>query len=94
MVLGRHAVRADMLERFAAELRTLARAEKDGFTLPGPLASLLGLGAEDLAAVMAALDYRPHQGRWLPPRRKPQASRKPDKRQHRADSPFAVLRRP
>jgi len=90
-VLGRHAVRADMLERFAAELRILARAAKDGFTLPGPLASLLGLGAEDLAAVMAALEYRPHQGNWLPPRRKRHG---PDKRQHRADSPFAVLRRP
>lgn len=94
VVLGHHAIRADMLERFAAELRILARAAKDGFTLPGPLASLLGLGTEDLTAVMAALEYRPHQGRWLPPRRKPQASRGPDKRQHRADSPFAVLRRP
>lgn len=93
VVVGGHAVRADMLERFAAELRVLARAAKDGFTLPGPLASLLGLGAEDMAAVMGALEYRPHQGGWLPPRRKRQAARGADKRQHRADSPFAVLRR-
>jgi len=91
VVVGGHAVRADMLERFAAELRVLARAAKDGFTLPGPLASLLGLGAADMAAVMGALEYRPHQGNWLPPRRKRHG---PDKRQHRADSPFAVLRRP
>ncbi len=94
-VVGPRAVRVDMLERFAAEIRKLARDAKDGFTVPPPLASMLGVGPEELAGVLGALDYRRQDKdgatRWLPPRRAPRRT-PPKQPRHRADSPFAVLR--
>ncbi|MGE5516394.1 MAG: helicase-related protein [Bacteroidota bacterium] len=96
-VLGPRAIRVDMLERFAAEARKLARDAKDGFVPPHTLPSLLGLGADDLAGVLTALGYEPHEvdgtTRWRHPRRRA-TPHKPAQRkqQHRADSPFAVLR--
>lgn len=95
--LGPRAVRVDMLERFAAGLRKLARDSRHGFTVPPMLASLLGVTADDLAGVMVALGYRRQDGdaaaapSWLPPRRGPRHP-SPQKQQHRAESPFAVLR--
>ncbi|MBW7852120.1 MAG: disulfide oxidoreductase [Rhodospirillales bacterium] len=55
-VLGRHAVRVDMLERFAAKIRGLAREGE--FTVPQPLATLLGLSGDDLGGVLDAMGYR------------------------------------
>jgi ATP-dependent RNA helicase SUPV3L1/SUV3 len=96
-VLGPRAIRVDMLERFAAEVRKLARDAKDGFSLPPTLASLLGLGTDDLAGVLTALGYEKHERDgavcWRWPRRRPARHKpSPKKQQHRADSPFAVLR--
>ena len=96
-LLGPRAVRVDMLERFAAGLRKLARDDRHGFAVPPVLASLLGLGSEELAGVMEALGYRRQQGEakpplWLPPRRGPRRAPPEKQKKHRADSPFAVLR--
>ncbi|TAN61114.1 MAG: disulfide oxidoreductase, partial [Magnetospirillum sp.] len=88
-VAGGVAVRVDILERFAAEARSLAK--------PGPfipsrlLLSLLGLGPAATAAVLTGLGYEPDpEGRFRPIRRP-----KPRPRPIRAnpDSPFAVLKR-
>lgn len=54
-VVGTVAVRVDMLERFAAELRRLTREK--AAVLPPPLLSLLGIGAIEAPAVLAALGY-------------------------------------
>lgn len=96
-VLGPKAIRVDMLERFAATARQLSREAKDGFVAPPALPSLLGLGPDDLAAVLTALGYERADKdgaiRWLPARRKaPRRPRPSKKQQHREDSPFAVLR--
>lgn len=54
-VLGAKAVRVDMLERFAAELRRLSR-EKVAILPPG-LLTLLGATVDEAPAVLAALGY-------------------------------------
>jgi len=87
-VLGPVAVRVDMLERFAAQARTLARAHKDGFAAGGDLSAPLGLKADETAAMLEALGYRRAGPLWKaarPPR--------PRRRPPPADSPFAVLRK-
>jgi ATP-dependent RNA helicase SUPV3L1/SUV3 len=91
-VLGAKAVRVDMLERVAAEARRLARA---GAFEAGPqLMSLLGVGPDDLAEVLAALGFRRRDqaGKvtFLGPRRKPAPARR--RAAEDSDSPFAVLR--
>ncbi|HTH15112.1 MAG TPA: helicase-related protein [Magnetospirillum sp.] len=91
-VVGLKAIRVDVLERFAAEARKLAREAKDGFTVPPGLFSLLGLGPEDGAQVLAALDYRRKGELWLAPKRHaPRHKPRGDRHRH-TDSPFAVLR--
>jgi ATP-dependent RNA helicase SUPV3L1/SUV3 len=85
-VVGGRAIRVDMLERFAAEARRLARA---GAFPPAPLASLLGCRPEEAAAVLDALGFRRQGDTFLPGRRPPPPRRR--ERAH-ADSPFAVLR--
>jgi ATP-dependent RNA helicase SUPV3L1/SUV3 len=91
-VLGAVAVRVDMLERFAAEARTQARAHQQGFAATGTLTAPLGLKPEDAAGVLAALGYRQvtveERVLW-------RAGRVPVVRRDRPrhDSPFAVLRR-
>ncbi|MCR9255381.1 MAG: DEAD/DEAH box helicase [Alphaproteobacteria bacterium] len=51
--VGRHAIRVDILERFAAELR---RRTKDGpAPVEGPLAALIGVGLDDLEPIVRAL---------------------------------------
>jgi len=88
-VLGGVAVRADMLERFAAEARTLAR--QSPFAPSRLLLSLLGLGGAATTAVLGGLGYQAAEGGFAPaprakkPRRRPPAVN--------ADSPFAVLKR-
>ncbi|MDA8233027.1 MAG: helicase-related protein [Magnetospirillum sp.] len=104
-VLGNTAVRVDMLERFAAEARRLARDTRetgggsDGFQATPGLLSLLGLSVDDAAALLAALGFeRRGQGpesRFRSSRRQPAGGRPRDRRKRPsdlADSPFAVLR--
>ncbi len=92
-MLGPVAVRVDMLERFAAEIRGLARGGR--FGLPAPVASLLGLGPEELHAVMRVLGYRAEivDGVTTFARERRPRQRKPGKH-HRAheQSPFARLK--
>jgi len=88
--LGGTAVRLDMVERFAAELRRLARLGP--VTPPPDWQSKLGVSAETLAAVIAALGYTPkRQGdlvTFRPARRRTVTRLSGGS----ADSPFAVLR--
>lgn len=95
--LGAVVVRVDMLERFALKLRELARAGQGRFTLPPEALSLLGVGAAEAPALLAALGYRAdHEGEGLafrtarrrPPRRARGRGRPPPG----DDSPFAGLR--
>ncbi|MEO5375600.1 MAG: disulfide oxidoreductase [Alphaproteobacteria bacterium] len=55
-VLGGMAVRADMLERFAAEVRRHLR-DNPCASLPSAVLSLLGLGSDDGVRVLSALGY-------------------------------------
>jgi ATP-dependent RNA helicase SUPV3L1/SUV3 len=88
--LGGTAVRLDMVERFAAELRRLARLGP--VTPPPDWPSKLGVSAEILAGMIAALGYTPKQQGDLvtfrPPHRRSVARLSGGS----ADSPFAVLR--
>jgi len=87
-VVGGVAVRADMLERFALEARTLAR--QSPFQSSRLLLSLLGLGSEATASVLTGLGYGKGAEGFAPaPRPKPRR-RKPAPV---SDSPFAVLKR-
>jgi ATP-dependent RNA helicase SUPV3L1/SUV3 len=90
--LGRHAIRLDMLERFAAELRKLAR--QGPISPPAAWMSQLGMNAEDMADLIAGMGYKPkregdvvtfHQGKR--PHKKPERSKPIDE-----NSPFAVLK--
>ncbi|MGE5505437.1 MAG: helicase-related protein [Actinomycetota bacterium] len=85
-VLGGRAVRVDMLERFAAEARRLART--GAFQPPPQLMSLLGCKPDEAAAVLEGLGFRRHGDAFQAARRPPPRRPPPD----RADSPFAVLR--
>jgi ATP-dependent RNA helicase SUPV3L1/SUV3 len=87
--LGGLAIRLDMLERFAAELRKLAR---QGAIAPPPAwRQQLGIGAEDLNKVIEALGYAARRDGELvsfQPKRKP----RPKPERENRDSPFAALR--
>lgn len=105
-VLDKLAVRVDMLERFAADLRDLARqgakqeatqmTRQGDFTLPASAGSLLGLGAAALPPLLAALGYRasgPHTFAPAPkakPARRPHSGRKA--KSGGEASPFAALK--
>ena len=96
-VLGDWAVRADMLERFAAQVRALARDAPGGFGVPGELASILGLGQDAVAQVLEGLGFgrsdRDGMAVFQPRRdHRPGHPRKPRSSRTRDDSPFAVLR--
>jgi len=93
--LGRQAIRLDMLERFAAELRKLAR--EGPISPPAPWMSQLGIGAEDMSFLIEAMGYKPkregdavtfHHTPRRAKRHKPQKVTKIDE-----NSPFAVLKR-
>jgi ATP-dependent RNA helicase SUPV3L1/SUV3 len=92
--LGKHAVRVDMLERFAAETRRLAR--QGPFSVPPPLLSLLGVTPDEARDVLLALGYRMQpgeQGNIFTPGRRRQTDRPPRRRHDAAEpSPFAALR--
>ncbi|WP_142849007.1 helicase-related protein [Telmatospirillum sp. J64-1] len=106
--LGPMAVRVDMLERFAAEIRQ--RARQSPFAMPPELLSTIGLKAEDLPAVMEALGWREVKGEeggilfesarkgprgkkaHLPQKNRPEKGRRRERPRDPADSPFAKLR--
>jgi len=91
--LGKHAIRLDMLERFAAELRKLAR--QGPIALPASWMSQLGLGAEDMHALIATMGYTAKSGDGgivtYHHARKPQ-NKRPKVRKVDENSPFAVLK--
>jgi len=93
--LGRLALRLDMLERFAAELRKLAR--EGPISPPAAWMSQLGLSSEDMSQLIEAMGYKPkrdgdivtfHHAPRRPQRNIPQKATKIDE-----NSPFAVLKR-
>ena len=93
--LGRHALRIDIVERLAADLR---RSSKEGaaFTLSPDMMALTGLGHADLASVVASLgfiadDEGAFRRRAKRPRRKSAKKEERDLRDVSA-SPFAALR--
>ncbi|MGE0747796.1 MAG: helicase-related protein [Rhodospirillales bacterium] len=91
-LVGGRAVRLDILERLAARLLRLARQAP--FT-PGPeLASLTGLPARELNALIAALGYRAVDGGGFEGARRRERKPAPAGKRPRgdADSPFAKLK--
>lgn len=101
---GGVAVRVDVLERFAAEVRAALREGKDGAALlPPALLSGIGVSTADAGGVLETLGFgiesseaglivRPRRrpARKVKPAAQPAATRRPI-RPVRADSPFAVL---
>ncbi|WP_083875674.1 helicase-related protein [Caenispirillum salinarum] len=82
-VLGDKAVRVDMLERFAAELRRLAREKVS--VLPPDLLTLLGATVDEAPAVLGALGYEAEAGEEgitfkQVPRRRPERNAKGPRR--------------
>jgi len=86
-VLAGRAVRVDMLERFAAEARKLARQSDQGFAPNAEMLSLLGLGRDELPPLLAMLGFERRGDLFFLRRR-----RSRPRPGGEADSPFAVLR--
>ncbi|ARJ64945.1 disulfide oxidoreductase [Magnetospirillum sp. ME-1] len=87
-VLGKVAVRRDVLERFAALAR--ASAHSGPFQPSHEMHSALGLGIEATESALGALGYV-KAGDGFRTGRKPRRKVRPDKP---SDSPFAVLKQP
>ncbi|PKU24360.1 helicase-related protein [Telmatospirillum siberiense] len=92
--LGGRAVRLDMLERFAAQARQLAR--QGAFPVGPALSSRLNLSPGDTGAILEALGYRAEataEGGPLfrAPSRRTEAHRRPRSADKREASPFAAL---
>jgi ATP-dependent RNA helicase SUPV3L1/SUV3 len=91
--LGPLAVRLDMLERFAAAARHLARSGP--FAIGPALSSPIGLSPGEAGPILQALGYRPEPGaegilyRATSRRKGERYGRRPDKSE---SSPFAALR--
>lgn len=85
-VMGKTAVRRDVLERFAALAR--AAAHSGAFQPSHEMHSALGLGIEATESVLGALGYV-KAGDGFRTGKKPRRKARPDKP---SDSPFAVLR--
>ncbi len=103
--IGGLALRVDMVERVAAQLRRLARDEVL-FSLPGELISATGLGRDEFLELLPGLGFRaaaPAAGdasasvihiRRAKPRRRPSAAHRKERAQAGpSQSPFAVLAR-
>jgi ATP-dependent RNA helicase SUPV3L1/SUV3 len=93
--LGKLALRLDMLERFAAELRKLARSGP--ISPPAAWMSQLGIGPEDMSQLIEAMGYKPKRdGDIVTFHNAPRRSRHkqpPKVAKINEDSPFAVLKR-
>jgi ATP-dependent RNA helicase SUPV3L1/SUV3 len=94
-LFGQRAVRVDMLERFAAECRKLAR--HGPFAASPALLALLGAPPEDAAAVLEALGFKAQAGDpgpvYVPAGRRPPKTGAGRRRSAAEASPFAALRR-
>jgi ATP-dependent RNA helicase SUPV3L1/SUV3 len=92
-MLGRHAVRIDIVERLAAELRRSSRTE-ESFALDPSMMALTGLGQRDLAGVVETLGFVGDDKGQYRRSRKPRRNKK-TKRDTKAaaaqSSPFAAL---
>ncbi len=92
--LGGQALRIDMVERLAADLRRRAR-ESEPFELDGAVMAMTGLAAGDLDPVIKALGFlRDQVGRYRRRRKKGRRRPKVERREKEmaAASPFAALR--
>ncbi|MEZ5934399.1 MAG: helicase-related protein [Alphaproteobacteria bacterium] len=93
--LGRHALRIDMVERLAAELRQASR-DKASFELSPSMLAMTGLGREDLGAVVKHLGFADAEAgsyRRKAVHRRPKTGKRKDKQMRdQAASPFAALR--
>ncbi|MBL4721772.1 MAG: hypothetical protein JKY20_11660, partial [Alphaproteobacteria bacterium] len=98
-VVGGRALRVDVLEKFAALTRKLARSGP--FTPPQQMLSMAGCDAAALVPVLRDLGYRPKETAdgtvFLPKKRRGKRRHDPRKNQSRASemdphSPFAKLR--
>ena len=93
--LGRFALRIDIVERLAADLRRTAR-EAPSFELSPGMMALTGLGRDDLGSVVAKLGFIvDDEGRFrrqAPRPRRQTARRKKKTAGDAAASPFAALR--
>jgi ATP-dependent RNA helicase SUPV3L1/SUV3 len=91
--LGKHAIRLDMLERFAAELRK--RARQGPISPPAAWMSQLGIGAEDMLGLIEAMGYRPKSDGDIVTFHHAKKSRhaRPKAKPIDENSPFAVLKR-
>ena len=98
---GSFALRVDVLERLAAQVRGLARLASP-FAVPAELAHEAGLTRGELALVVEALGFRPEgaehelvfaRPRHRDKRRRPPAAESPRRAALAATSPFAVLAR-
>ena len=103
--IGRLALRVDMVERVAAQLRRLARGEAQ-FSLPAELVSATGLGRDEFMELLPGLGFRAMAPaaddvpagainiRRAKPRRRPSAAHRKERAQAGpSQSPFAVLAR-
>jgi len=96
-VVGNRALRVDILERFTAETRRLARESGAAGFAPSPLLlSLIGASKDEVAMVLGALGFEPRDhddgiSRFHPAGRPPRRHQR--SQAISADSPFAVLRR-
>ncbi|MGI9498648.1 MAG: helicase-related protein [Geminicoccaceae bacterium] len=93
--LGRHALRIDIVERLAADLRRSSRISEP-FELSPSMMALSGLGREDLGLVVESLGFAAgDDGRYrrqtIRPRRRSAKRRRKDA-DDAASSPFAALR--
>ena len=92
--LGRHALRIDIVERLAADLRRASR-ENTAFDLSSAMMSLTGLGREGLGSVVEGLGFAADgEGRYA--RKAVRSRRKSSKKMKKeageaASSPFAAL---
>jgi len=93
-VLGGQAIRLDIVERLAADLRRRSR-EGEPFELDAPIMAMTGLTADHLGSVVKALGYSMDQeGRYRRHKKKGRKRAKVVKRdlEEATSSPFAALR--
>ncbi|MGI9508796.1 MAG: disulfide oxidoreductase, partial [Geminicoccaceae bacterium] len=93
--LGRHALRIDIVERLAADLRRTSRAAEP-FALSPDMMALTGLGRDDLGPVVEYLGFAADDDgrfrRQAPRSRKRSAKRRKKDAGNAEASPFAALR--
>jgi ATP-dependent RNA helicase SUPV3L1/SUV3 len=93
--LGRHALRIDIVERLAADLRRISR-EAASFELSPSMMALTGLGRDDLGSAVVQLGFTvDDKGRYRRQTTRPRRQSTKRKKKAAGDaaaSPFAALR--